>query len=48
MVMALNTCGEDRLFDVRIAGEVVNVWNGKYQNGKLKIRKNDGCIFEIK
>lgn len=48
MVMALNTYGEDRLFDVRIAGDVVNVWNGKYQNGKLKIRKNDGCILEIK
>ena len=26
---------------------VGKVWNGSYSDGKLSIRENDGCIFEV-
>lgn len=48
LVCALNT--NDRPVDCKIAvkGSVGAVWNGKYAGGKLSIRENDGCIFEVR
>ena len=48
LVMALNTHGEDRTFDIRVDGEVVSVWNGEYREGRLRLRRNDGCIMAVK
>ncbi|MBQ3343691.1 MAG: hypothetical protein IJG84_17450 [Kiritimatiellae bacterium] len=48
LVMLLNTHGEDRAFDIRVDGEVASVWNGEYREGKLHLRRNDGCIMAVK
>ena len=48
LVCALNTHAEDRAFDLSIKGVVGRVWNGKYESGRLSVRGNDGCIFEVK
>lgn len=47
LVCALNT--HDRPIDckVGIKGRIGQVWNGKFVDGILSIRENDGCIFEV-
>ncbi len=45
---ALNTRDADVEVPVSVNGTVGKVWNGSYAGGKLSIRKNDGCIFEVK
>lgn len=47
MVCALNTHEEDASFSIVVSGKVGRIWNGVYADGKLTIRGNDGCIFEL-
>ena len=46
LVCALNTRPEESTFALDIAGSVGRVWNGSFENGSLRIRGNDGCVFE--
>lgn len=49
LVCILNTRAEDVTAPVHLAkGRVVNVWNGKYSDGMLSLRANDGCIMEVR
>lgn len=48
LVCALNTRAEDVAVEIAVKGTVGQVWNGAYENGRLKVRANDGCIFEVK
>ena len=49
IVCALNTRDTDVTVPITVAeGKVGTVWNGSYADGKLSIRRNDGCIFEVK
>lgn len=48
LVCILNTRPEDVRTKVAVKGEVVNVWNGKYSDGSVSIRANDGCIMEVR
>ena len=48
LVCALNTREEDVVCPISVKGTVGRVWNGSFSDGKLSIRGNDGCIFEVK
>ena len=48
LVCALNTHEEDVAFPVDVKGVVGRVWNGTFSDGKLSIRGNDGCVFEVR
>lgn len=47
LVCALNTHDKPFSAKVGVSGKVGRVWNGKYADGLLSIRENDGCIFEV-
>ena len=47
LVCALNTHDKPVAAKIRVKGTVGKVWNGSYSDGKLSIRENDGCIFEV-
>ena len=47
LVVAVNTRAEDLEIPIAVRGKVGRTWNGSYDGGKLKIRGNDGCIFEV-
>ncbi len=48
IVCALNTRDSDVHAPIAVKGVVGKVWNGSFADGKLSIRKNDGCIFELR
>ena len=49
LVCLLNTRSEDVTVPIKLeGGQVVNAWNGKYWEGTVSIRANDGCILEVK
>lgn len=47
LVCALNTHGNSVECPIQVKGRVGSVWNGSYADGKLFVRENDGCIFEV-
>lgn len=47
IVCAVNTHAEPVDCGLSVAGRVGRVWNGAFKDGKLSIRANDGCIFEV-
>ena len=47
LVCALNTHDKPVAARIGVKGTVGKVWNGSYSDGKLSIRENDGCIFEV-
>ena len=48
LVCALNTHAEEKSFALDLSGTVGQVWNGTFADGRLTLRGNDGCIFELK
>ncbi len=48
LVCALNTHGEDVACPIDVKGRVGKVWNGSFSGGKLSVRGNDGCVFEVR
>ena len=47
LVCALNTRPEESAFALDIAGRVSRVWNGAFENGRLRVGGNDGAVFEV-
>ena len=47
LVCALNTRPEETEFSIDVAGRVGRVWNGAFENGRLRIGGNDGAVFEV-
>ena len=47
LVCALNTRDKPVACAISVNGRVGRIWNGRYADGKLSIRENDGCIFEV-
>ena len=47
IVCALNTHAHPVDCPLSISGKVTHVWNGEVKDGRLQIRENDGCIFEV-
>ena len=48
LVCALNTHAEEKSFALDLSGTVGQVWNGTFADGRLTLKGNDGCIFELK
>jgi len=48
LVCALNTHEEDVNCPIDVKGTVGKVWNGEFSDGKLSVRGNDGCVFEVR
>jgi hypothetical protein len=47
LVCALNTRPEEAEFAIDVAGRVGRVWNGAFENGRLRVGGNDGAVFEV-
>ena len=48
VVCLLNTRPHDVVVPIRLSkGRIANAWNGKYADGSVAIRANDGCILEV-
>ena len=47
LVCALNTHDHPVDCPVSISGSVGRIWSGSHADGRLKIRENDGCVFEV-
>ncbi|MBR4611904.1 MAG: hypothetical protein IKO40_04220 [Kiritimatiellae bacterium] len=47
LVCALNTRPEKTEFAIDVSGRVGRVWNGAFENGRLRVGGNDGAVFEV-